>query len=188
MSFFKLLLGFAPWISLLVIARDGLIRVKLGLVIALALSVIMGVARLNRGIILWVGLLFLSYATIAVAVLDDIWTARHFGVLVNVALAVSAWATVAIGKPFSLDYAQEHTDPARWNQPDFIKANVFITSVWATIFTTNAVLAWGKLVQFMLPEWGYDVATYSLLIGAAAFTTWYPSHIRRGRRAPEQLL
>ena len=178
MSFLRLLLAFVPWITLLIIARDSLLRVKLGLAIALVLSVVMGVARLNRGIILWAGLLFLGAATIAVAGFDHLWTAKHLGVLANGMLSASAWVTVAIGKPFSLDYAREHTDPARWNHPDFIKANVLITSVWATVFTINAILAWGKMTQILLPEWGYDALTYTFLVGAAAFTSWYPSHVR----------
>ena len=50
-------MAFAPWLAFLIIAQGSLLRLKLGLVVALALSVVMGVTRLHRGIILWVGLL-----------------------------------------------------------------------------------------------------------------------------------
>ena len=78
LSFLKLLL-FSPWLSFLVIAQGSLLRLKLGLVVALVLSVVMGLSRLHRGVILWTGLTFFSYATIAVALLNDVWTARHMG-------------------------------------------------------------------------------------------------------------
>ncbi len=108
----------------------------------------MGVARLHRGVILWVGLLFFSYSTLAVAWLNDAWTARHMGVLASGALAIGSWLTVAIKKPFTLDYARDHTDPSLWNNPAFIRTNVVLASVWASVFTLNAILAWGKMEHF----------------------------------------
>ena len=184
MSFVKPLLAFAPWISLLIIARVGLLRVKIGLAVALALSLVMGAMKLHRGIILWVGLFFFSCATIAVAVFNDIWFVRHLGVLATAALALSAWAGVVVGKPFTLDYAREHTDPAVWNQPDFIKSNILVTSIWAAAFTANAVLAWGKMTRFLAPERAYEAVSYALLVGAAAFTGWWQNRVRHNRRAP----
>jgi len=53
MSFFKLLLVFAPWLAFLFIARGSLFRLKLGLVVAIVLSIVMGITRLHRGVILW---------------------------------------------------------------------------------------------------------------------------------------
>ena len=179
LAFLKLLLAFAPWISFLVIAQGSLLRLKIGLVVALALSVLMGISRLHRGVILWLGLLFFSYATVAVALLDNAWTARHMGVLASAALATGAWLTIAIGKPFTLDYARDHTDPSLWNGPVFIRTNVVMTTVWATAFTLNAILAWGKMSRFILPELGYELISYTFLIATAAFTAWYPNHSRR---------
>ncbi len=188
MSFFKLLLAFAPWLSFLIIARDSLFRLKLGLVVALVLSVVMGITRLHRGVILWAGLLFFTYATVTVALLNNMWTAQHMGVMANGALAASTWLTIAIKKPFTLDYAREHTDPSLWNNPLFIRTNVVIASVWGLIFSVNAILAWGKLRHFILSELGYEVVSYGLLIGTVAFTTWYPNYVRRRRELEERAL
>jgi len=179
MSFFKLLLAFAPWISFLIIARDSLFRLKLGLLVALVLVVVMGITRLHRGIILWAGLLFFTYATVAVVLLNNMWIAQHMGVMANGALAVSTWLTIAIKKPFTLDYARDHTDPSLWDNPLFIRTNVIIASVWGLIFSVNTILAWGKIKHFILSELGYEVITYTLLIGTVAFTTWYPNYVRR---------
>jgi len=188
MSFFKLLLTFAPWLSFLIIARDSLFRLKLGLVVALVLSVVMGITRLHRGVILWAGLLFFTYATVAVALLNNMWTAQHMGLMANGALAVSTWLTIAIRKPFTLDYAREHTDPSLWDNPLFIRTNVVIASAWGLIFSVNAILAWGKMNHFILSELGYEVVTYTLLIGTVAFTTWYPNYVHRRRELEERVL
>lgn len=183
LSFIKLVLSFAPWIVFLIIARDSLFRLKLGLVTALVMVVAMGVARLHRGVILWAGLLFFILATIAVVGFDDTWTVRHLGVLANGALALATWTTIAIGKPFSLDYARDRSDPALWAQPDFLRANIVISAVWAAAFSVNAVLAWGKMAGLFFSGFTYEVVSYALLIGAAVFTTWYPAHLRRARAA-----
>lgn len=186
MSFFKLLLAFAPWLAFLFIAHGSMFRLKLGLAVALVLSIVMGVARLHRGVILWAGLIFFISATVAVVVFDNMWAAIHMGIFANGALAVSSWITIALKKPFTLDYAREHTDPSLWENPVFIRINVIITSVWALVFTINAVLAWGKMEHFVLPEWGYEVLTYTFLVGTALFTTWYPDYCRRRREQVER--
>ena len=186
MSFFKLLFAFAPWLSFLIIARDSLFRLKFGLVVALVLGVVMGITRLHRGVILWAGLLFFTYATVAVALLNNMWSAQHMGIMANGALAVSTWLTIAIKKPFTLDYAREHTDPSLWDHPLFIRTNVVIASVWGLIFSVNTILAWGKMEHFILSELGYEVITYTLLIGTVGFTTWYPNYVRRRRELEER--
>ncbi|MGO8943571.1 MAG: hypothetical protein ACLQJ7_07850 [Syntrophobacteraceae bacterium] len=186
MSFFKMLFAFAPWVSFLVIARNSLFRLKLGLVVALVLVVVMGITRLHRGVILWAGLFFFTYATVAVALLNNMWIAQHMGVMANGALAVSTWLTIAIRKPFTLDYAREHTDPSLWDHPLFIRTNFVIASVWGLAFSVSAILAWGKIEHFILSELGYEVITYTLLIGTLAFSTWYPNYVRRRREMEER--
>ena len=99
------------------------------------------------------------------------------------ALALGAWLTIALNKPFTLDYAKEHVDPSLWSDPFFIRTNVLMTGVWASAFTLNAILAFGKMEQFALPELGYELISYAVLIGTAIFTVWYPEHLRKVRAA-----
>jgi hypothetical protein len=181
MSFLKLILAFLPWLSFLVIAHGSLVRLKVGLVVALVLSVAMGAARLHRGVILWAGLLFFIYATLAVALFNHIWTVQHMGVLANGMLAASTWLTVVLKRPFTLEYAREHVDPSLWTDPLFVRTNVIVTSVWGLTFTANMILAWGKMEQFVLPELAYEIIGYALLISTALFTSWYPKRVRQRR-------
>ena len=181
MMFLKLVMGFAPWLAFLVIAQGSLLRLEIGLGVALVLSIVMGLAGWQRGIIFWVGLVFFVYAAVAVLAFGDMWTIRHMGVLANGALAIGAWLTLGIGRPFTLDYARQHADPAIWNTPAFIRSNVVITMVWAATFTIDTLLSWGDMEGFALPNWGYQTLSYASLLGAAAFSSWYPARLRRRR-------
>ncbi|TGD86530.1 hypothetical protein BayCH28_17190 [Mycolicibacterium sp. CH28] len=183
MSFVKLLLSFAPWIAFLIIARDTVARVEIGLVAALILSVLMAVLKLHRGIIMWVGLVFFTAATVAVLVFHNMWTIRYLGVLANGALALGSWVTLALGKPFTLEYARAQTDPSKWNDPAFVRVNVQLSAVWASVFTVNTAIAWA-LMKHLMPESACHITSYAALIGAAAFTSWYPDHVRaRAKRS-----
>lgn len=146
MSFVKLLLSFAPWLAFLIIARGSIARVEIALVVALALSVVMAALKLHRGIIMWVGLVFFTAATIAVVGFHNMWTIRHLGVL-------------------------------------FIRVNVLLTAVWAATFTVITGLAW-LLMKRLWPEWACHTASYAALIAAAAFTSWYPAHVRATHQRP----
>jgi len=37
----------------------------------------------------------------------------------------------------------------------------------------------GKMKHFMLSEPGYEMISYTLMIGTAAFTSWQPGYVRR---------
>ena len=182
MTFLKLVVSFAPWIAFLIIAKGTLLRLEIGLVVALALTVLMALLRLHRGVIMWVGLLFFTAATIAVLGFHDMWTIKHMAVMASGALAVGAWAGLLVGKPFSLAYARQNTDPALWHEPVFIRTNVIITATWATAFTINAALAWILMNNLMAP-WAGHALSYVALLAAAVFTSWYPAHVRRARQS-----
>ncbi len=177
--FLKLIMAFAPWLAFLFIAHGSLFRLKLGLIIALVLSIGMGIARLHRGVILWVGLVFFTCATLAVVVFNNMWIVKYMGIIASGVLATSTWLTIIFRKPFTMDYAKEHTDPSLWNSQMFIRTNMILTSAWGITFTINAILAWGKMEHFILPELSYEIISYTLMIGTAAFTSWYPGYIRR---------
>ncbi len=178
------MLGFAPWLSFLIIAQGSLLRLKIGLIVALALSLVMGVTKLHRGLILWVGLAFFTSAAIAVVGFNNLWVAKHMGILANGALALGTWLTLALKRPFTLDYAKQHTDPSLWQHPVFIRTNVILTSVWGVAFTISTALAWGKINQWGLTELGYELLNYGILIGAVTITNIYPQWLKHHRHSP----
>ena len=181
MSFAKMLLSFAPWISFLIISSGSLFRLKLGIIVAAILTVVMAVTKLHRGVIMWVGILFFCYAIVAVVLLNDMWAVRHMGVLANGALAAGTWAGLVFKRPFTLEYAREHTDPALWETPLFLCTNYLLTGVWAVVFSINAAMAWQRGINPVMAEWMYEAISYCLLVSAMFFCTWYPNYVRRQR-------
>ena len=179
MALLKLLFTFAPWISFLIIAQDSLLRVKIGLVVALVMTIAMSLAGLQKGIIRWATVLFFVYATIAIVIFDHAWTLQYLGVLANGALAIPAWLTIVFREPFTMAYAKAQSDPAVWNQPAFIRSNYLITSVWAVTFTLCTVLAYLKMRELFLPEMDYVIVSYSLMLLACVFSTWYPARLKK---------
>jgi hypothetical protein len=136
--------------------------------------------RLILGFAPW--LAFLVLASLAVVGFHNVWTARHRGILAPGALAIGTWITLAIGRPFTLDYAREQTDPSLWNDPGFLRTNRVMTATWGLTFTINALLAVGKPRRLFLPDLGYELISYGLMLAAAWFTTWYPGVVRRLRQ------
>jgi hypothetical protein len=185
-SLLKLLAAFLPWLVFLIVAQGSLFRVKLGLGMALTLSVIMGVLRLHRGIILWVGLVFLGAATISVVGFENSWTLRRLGVLANGALALGVWAGIAVGRPFTLDYAKAETDPSYWSSPEFIKNNFILSFGWAAAFTLNAVLAYLKMEKIGFSDLTFELTSYALLISTAVWNTLYSQRAKRLRDERER--
>lgn len=53
-----------------------------------------------------------------------------------------------------------------------------ITAIWAVVFTFNTMLAWLTMIHALTDSVGRPLG-YAALIGAAAFTSWYPAHISR---------
>ncbi len=183
MPFYKTLLCFSPWLAFLIIARGGLLQVKIALVVAFALTIVMGITKLHRGVLLWAGLAFFAGASIAVIGFDNPWAERHLGVLANGALAVATFLGISIGRPFTLDYAKSHTDPALWESPAFLRANNTLTGIWGAAFVVNLLFAWGKMEGFALPAFAYELLAYAVLICAAWITSWYPKYVHAHAQA-----
>lgn len=187
MSVFKMILSFAPWIAFLIISGPSMFRLKLGIIVAAILVVVMGVTRLHRGVVLWAGVLFFIYALISVVWLNNMWTVQHMGILANGTLAAGTWLTVLMGKPFTLDYAKEHTDPSLWNTPTFMKTNYVLTSAWGVVFLIGVLNAWLKMQPLGIPAWVFEMAQYSCMLGAMFFTNWYTAYVKRQRaELPEE--
>jgi hypothetical protein len=55
-------------------------------------------------------------------------------------LALAAWFSIAVGKPFTMAFAKRSTPPEIWKEPRFLKVNTTITSFWAASFTVFSAL------------------------------------------------
>lgn len=71
-------------------------------------------------------------------------------------------------------------------RPGICVHQFILTSAWGTIFTLNALLAFGKMESFLLQPWQYETTNYVLLVCGAILTSWYPNRVRSraARTAP----
>ena len=92
-------------------------------------------------------------------------------------LAVIAWVSIAIGRPFTLGIAKLGTPREVWDLPQFRRVNVTITLVWAGAFTLGfAALAVAEGLGV-----GTLVDTIIQVISLAApavFTVRYTAYVR----------
>jgi hypothetical protein len=106
------------------------------------------------------------------------WSIIMVRLLVDSGLMAVVLVSILIRQPFTLQYAREKVEPARWGEPAFVRSNYVISSVWAAAF---AAMVGADLVMLLLPGvplWVGITVTVSALVSAVHFTSWYPRHIR----------
>lgn len=172
--------GFVPWIAFAVVSSFGW---QWGALAALALGLRLigqdrkaGVAAdsliLERSTVVF----FAALTAVAFA-LPDSGLKDYTGTLSLGWLAVTAWATLAVKRPFTLGIARRQVPEEIWHNPVFLRINTVLTSAWAAAFTvTSAVLAGvaaadlGSAVSIPVQIAGFAVP--------ALFTARYPDRVR----------
>jgi len=66
---------------------------------------------------------------------------HYTGVLSFGWLALIAWSTLAVRRPFTLGIAKLGAPRELWDNPGFLRVNVVITTVWAICFTITAAIS-----------------------------------------------
>jgi magnesium-transporting ATPase (P-type) len=175
--------GFAPWILLAVV--DSPHRVVLAAGLAGGLGAVLCAAGALTGkrpkllditAIIFFGALAVSAALVSAGTRH--WLGVWSEELSDVAIAAVALVSLALRRPFTLQYARETTDRAYWNTPLFMRINYVITSVWAVVLLLTAVIGYigdGPLHQ---PDnlWTNWIIPVGLIVVAVKFTGWYPDH------------
>lgn len=177
MSFWSMVLAFAPWISFKIIISlpfmTQVVMIKAGIVTAAAICAYQAWIGLHRGALLWGGLLFFGFALLTVPVMNNAWVMQHLGVLSHGTLASFTWASILLKKPFTLEYAKQRVEPSVWTQPSFIRKNNIITGVWGTAFTVSFINAALKLTLFPAEGIIFELIDNAVLLSAALFTSKY---------------
>jgi hypothetical protein len=105
------------------------------------------------------------------------WIIAGYNVLIVwTAFAVVFWTTIAIGAPFSLQYARERAPSSAWHHPIFIRANYRISLLWAVISTINALLGLAML-KSPHPIIVGIIAPTVLMVFAYAASDWYGKRV-----------
>lgn len=86
--------------------------------------------------------------------------------------------SIAVGAPFTLQYAREQVPAEFWDSPAFKQTNLVITCIWAlavaVIIAADALL----LLRPDVPRQVGILVIVAAFVGAMKFTGWYPERAR----------
>ncbi|KQV82030.1 hypothetical protein [Rhizobium sp. Root1220] len=172
-----ILFGFLPFIGFALV--DRLIGPTEGLIAGAAISIFILLRERMAGktpklLELGTAILFVCLAVYAV-LLTPSWSLWTFRLLVDAGLLLIVLVSMAIGRPFTLQYARESVEPQFWGTPEFLRTNYIISAVWGLAFA--AMVAADALLVFApsLPQKVGIVVTILALVSAMKFTAWYPA-------------
>ena len=173
-----MLLPFAPFIVFAVVDRiasptAGLIAGAL-VSIALLLRDLLTPGRAPKILEIGTVVLFGGLALYAVIGGADL-SVIGVRLLVDFGLLLIVLGSIAVRKPFTLQYAREQVAPELWESPEFIRTNYVITSVWALAFVVMVMAELALLYVPDLPQRLGIIAIIAALYGAVKFTGWYPT-------------
>ncbi|WP_326619621.1 hypothetical protein OG863_20045 [Streptomyces decoyicus] len=172
--------NFIPWLAFAGVSSVGW---QWGALAGLAISVALLVADRAAGLSLDYRLL--EYGTIvyftALGVLaftrPDSGLQLYGSALSMGWLALIAWVSIAVRRPFTMAIARRMAPPEVWHTPLFRRINVVLTSVWAASFTLTAI------AQTVVSAYEVNVI-FSIVIQIAGFvlpvrfTAAYPERAR----------
>jgi hypothetical protein len=176
-----ILLAFAPFIVFAVVDRlaGGTIGLFAGATVsaALVLRDWIGAGRMPK--ILELGtVIVLGGLALYAGLTDPTWSIIGVRLRVDVGLLLIVLFSMALGRPFTLQYAREQVSPELWGSPIFIRVNYIITAVWAAAFAVTVISDFVLLyARDLTPAIGI-AATALAIAGAFKFTSWYPKHVR----------
>lgn len=181
----NILLSFLPWVLFSSLFGATNKEILISLVISSAVFIKTDWHYLRKGFVLsWGTSCFLIFIFLFTIVQHNTWVINHIWLLSNSALALIAWSSLLIGKPFTLQYAREQVPKQFWRKPGFIKVNNILTAVWGTIFLFSAILH-----IFPFNHTTYEKIIYQFLIyGSTALGIWFTQKFPGWYRQHQQKL
>jgi hypothetical protein len=157
--------GFLPWIGFGIVEsaldwRAGALTALLLALAAFLFAVVRG-NKLDALVIELSGLAFFVVLT-PLAFLDPTSVVQHDTAAISTAwLALTAWGSMAVRKPFTLGIARTSAPREFWDRPEFLHVNNVITTVWSVAFTITAagLQLWGDVTAVNV---GLQIAGYAL--------------------------
>ena len=180
----KFLLGFMPWLLFLFLSGHTLASLERSIIICLLASVMFGFKELRKGFILqWGTLLFFIVCAITIIFMKSIFVAKNMGLISNGFLACIIWATIFIGKPFTLQYARADLPKERWDDPALIRSCRFIAIIWGLLLTFSALISCFRILNpGLFPDRVYFDISIVTILGGSIFTTLYTKYKRKNQR------
>lgn len=176
----EFLSGFAPWIVFGVVSAttNWTIGIFAGL-LATALLILRARragARADRLVLEYSDAAFFACAAVFALFEPHSPVASWTGPLSLAWIALTAWGSIAAGRPFTLGIAKASAPREVWDNPVFRRTNVAISAVWAATFTVATALL--TAVHAAHAGTAATVAVFLLYVIPIAFTRRYPAIVR----------
>lgn len=174
-----ILLAFVPFIAFAL--ADRLLGSLDGLIAGAVVSAIlighdwMAARRSPKLLELGTAALFTSLAGYYVLAGPN-WSIMKVRLLVDSGLLLIVLLSIALRRPFTLQYAREQVAPEFWDKPGFIRTNKVISGAWALAFAVLVAADWTMAEGAGVPTGLPVTATIMALVAAVKFTAWYPKH------------
>jgi len=174
------LISFLPWILFGIFAGHSLIELEIALLLSLVISVIVGYRDMRGKLIVpCVTFSFFLFMVIALIVLQLYSIIPYIGMASNLVLTGIAFGSLAIGTPFTIQYAKRDVPKERWENPVFIHINKILTSFWGVLFLLGLLIS---IYKFFYPgALGIFSDAYmwiSIIVGVI-FTMKYPDYAKK---------
>jgi hypothetical protein len=184
-----LLIGFMPWLLFLFLSGHTATSLERAIVVSLVATALLGFGDLKRGFVLqWGTLLFFIFCAVSINLCNMMWVATQMDLLSNSALACIMWVTVAVRKPFALQYAQRDLPPELGHDPKVIHGSYVITLVWAGLMTLSvlvSIIHRSSVVHF--PGWVYFDASLGIVLAGLIYTTLFKRQKRLQRERAQRM-
>ncbi|MFD6967736.1 hypothetical protein [Streptomyces sp. NPDC059949] len=180
-------IGMAPWILFSLLVGPGRFEIAVGVALVAVVTLIVLSRLVNRGttwkLLELADVVFFAALAVIGALASEgtlRWLETYAGEVANITLAVIAFGSMAVGMPFTIQYAREQVDPALWHTPGFVRTNYVITGVWGLAFLVAALAgAFGDLVLHNPNNiWTGWIIQILAIVAALKFTVWYPDVVR----------
>ena len=176
-----MILAFAPFVAFAIL--NHFVTPAFALVVAALVSlglIIREVLQARSAKILEVGtcILFGGLALYA-CMTDAAWSVVGVKLAVDVGLLLIVLFSLAIGHPFTMQYAHESVSQDLWGSSKFVYTNRIITLVWLAAF---AALVVADFILLYLPDVPHKFSvllTIGALYGAFKFTMAYPDGAKK---------
>jgi hypothetical protein len=177
----EILLAFGPFIIFVIVNRFvGLMPGLIAAAIVAAVLLARDAVNREKSIkVLDVGTIVLFGGMAAyVYFAEAAWPLFGVRLRVDVGLLTIVLISIAIRRPFTLQYARERVAREFWNQPEFVRTNYVITAAWGGAFVAMIVADLVMLSVPTLNPWLATAVTVAALVAASRFTVAYPERVR----------
>lgn len=173
------LISFLPWILFGLFAGHSLVELETALIISLVISIIVGYRDMRDKLIVpWVTFSFFVGMVVALIALQWYSIIPYIGIASNTVLTGIAFGSLAIGIPFTIQYAKRDVPRERWENPVFIQINKVLTAFWGILFLLGLLLS---IYKFFNPDtlgiFGDAYMWISIIVGIV-FTMKYPAYAK----------